>query len=44
MKYLMEVRGRSRDDAAGLVARELGHSRTEILEWYIAEYGDDTAA
>jgi len=29
MKYLMEVRGRTRDDAAGLVARELGHSRTE---------------
>ncbi len=40
MKYLMEFRGRSRDDAARLVARELGHSRTEILEWYIAEERD----
>jgi len=44
LKYLMEVRGRSRDDAAGLVARELGHSRTEILEWYIAPDGDDAPA
>jgi len=44
MKYLMEIRGRSREDAAALVARELGHGRTEILEWYIAPEGDDTRA
>ncbi len=44
MKYLMEVRGRSRDDAAALVARELGHSRTEILEWYLSDTGGDAAA
>jgi len=44
MKYLMEVRGRTQDDAAGLVARELGHSRTEILEWYLAPEGDDAQA
>jgi len=41
LKYLMEIRGRSREHAAGLVARELGHSRTEILEWYLVPDGDD---
>lgn len=44
MKYLIEVRGRSYEDAAALVSRELGHSRIEILEWYIAEIGGDAAA
>jgi len=44
LKYLTEVRARSREDAAGLVARELGHSRTEILEWYVSEEVGPAAA
>jgi integrase len=44
LKYLMDVRGRSREDAAALVARELGHGRTEILEWYISPDGDPAQA
>ena len=44
MKGLL-ARGVRRDDAARLVARELGHSRTEILEWYIgSEEGEVEAA
>ncbi len=36
MDYLVKVRGRSRDDAATLVAREVGHHRAEVLKWYLA--------
>jgi|GEM_PF-1735027 len=38
------LHGRTREQAAELVARELGHSRTEILEWYIAEHHGDHAS
>jgi len=43
MNYLM-IHGRSREQAAALVARELGHSRLEILEWYLPDTGGDAAA
>jgi len=43
MNNLM-IHGRSREQAAALVARELGHSRLEILDWYIADTGGDAAA
>ena len=43
MDYLV-LHGRSRDQAAEVVARELGHSRTEILEWYLADRGEAPAA
>jgi site-specific recombinase XerC len=43
MEYLM-LHGRTREQAAALVARELGHSRTEILEWYLSDTGGDAAA
>jgi len=42
MDYL-QLHGRTRDAAAELVARELGHSRTEILEWYLADSTDAAA-
>lgn len=34
MAYLITVKGMSVQSAAGLVSRELGHHRTEILRWY----------
>ncbi len=34
----------TRERAAQLVARELGHHRTEVLDWYIAEADLDAAA
>ena len=34
MKLLM-MAGHSREAAAHVVSRELGHHRTEILNWYI---------
>lgn len=40
MKYLLTVKGLHRNRAAEIVAREAGHHRHEILQWYIA----DTAA
>ena len=43
MNYL-QLHGRTRDQAAEVVARELGHSRTEILEWYVSDHGDAAAA
>ena len=36
MKSLL-ARGVGREDAARLVARELGHGRTEVLGWYVAD-------
>jgi integrase len=42
MRDLMTTRGLSWEEAARIVARELGHGRTEVLDWYIAtdEEGD----
>lgn len=37
MKFLVWQRKMYPDRAAALVAREAGHARTEILEWYISE-------
>ena len=37
MKYLMEAKGMDRDRAAAIVAREAGHHRLEILDWYLAD-------
>jgi site-specific recombinase XerC len=37
MKVLVSVKGLDRDKAAAIVAREAGHHRLEILEWYIAD-------
>jgi hypothetical protein len=36
MKYLISVKGMDRDRAAAIVAREAGHHRLEILDWYRA--------
>jgi hypothetical protein len=36
MKYLITVKAMARDRAAAIVAREAGHHREEILEWYLA--------
>jgi hypothetical protein len=36
MKFLITVKGMDRDRAAAIVAREAGHHREEILEWYLA--------
>ncbi len=44
MKHLVKVKGMDRDRAAALVAREAGHGRTEILQWYLADEGDSTEA
>lgn len=44
MDYLIRDRKMSPDRAAQLVARELGHGRTEVLRWYIAEGGQPAAA
>ncbi len=35
MKYLIEVKGMTREQAAAIVAREAGHHRLEILQWYL---------
>jgi site-specific recombinase XerC len=37
MTDLVKVKGMDRDRAAALVAREAGHGRTEILQWYLEE-------
>ncbi len=37
MKHLVKVKDMDRDRAAALVAREAGHARTEILEWYLED-------
>jgi site-specific recombinase XerC len=44
MKHLVTVKGMDRDCAAALVAREAGHGRTEILDWYLAEEDESTEA
>jgi hypothetical protein len=36
MKYLITVKGMDRVRASAIVAREAGHHREEILEWYLA--------
>jgi hypothetical protein len=36
MEYLLSVGERSNEDAAALVAREAGHHRTEVLQWYLS--------
>lgn len=43
LESLMAERGCSRDEAAGIVARELGHNRTEVLDWYVADPDEDDA-
>jgi hypothetical protein len=40
MNFLVKKKGLNRDQAAALVAREAGHHRLEILEWYIADSGE----
>jgi integrase len=37
MREIMAARGCSREEAAKLVARELGHGRTEVLDWYLPD-------
>jgi site-specific recombinase XerC len=37
MAFLVYQKGMDREQAATLVAREAGHHRLEILEWYIAD-------
>ncbi len=37
MRNEVDVKKRTREDAAALVAREIGHSRVEILEWYLSD-------
>jgi len=44
MKFLITVRGMDRHRAAAIVAREAGHHREEILEWYLAGERSDEAA
>ena len=39
MKYLVTVKGMTPLQAAAIVAREAGHHRLEILDWYIADSG-----
>lgn len=36
--------GLDRDRAAAIVAREVGHSRTDLLEWYVADTSGAAAA
>ena len=36
MKYLADRKGMGHHWAAQLVAREMGHHRTEVLDWYLA--------
>ncbi len=44
MDYLVRERKMSPDRAAQLVARELGHGRTEVLQWYLADWNGQSAA
>jgi integrase len=44
MNYLISVKGLTHDKAAAIVAREAGHHRLEILEWYIADSDEAVAA
>ncbi len=37
MNFLVKVKGMTRDRAAAIVAREAGHHRLEILNWYIVD-------
>jgi integrase-like protein len=36
MKYLIQERHLTPDAASRIVAREVGHHRTEVLQWYVA--------
>jgi len=36
LKYLIEVRHLTTEAAVRIVAREVGHHRTEVLRWYVA--------
>jgi integrase len=36
MVHLVKVRGYSVEEAIHVVARELGHSRAEVIEWYLS--------
>ncbi len=42
--YGLGLRGMNPHRAAQLVARELGHGRTEILAWYVADFNGTAAA
>jgi hypothetical protein len=44
MNHLMSQKGLDRDRAAEIIAREAGHHRLEILDWYIADSGEDAEA
>ena len=44
MDCLIRERKMPPDRAAQLVARELGHGRTEVLRWYIADRGEESVA
>ena len=44
MKFLMVVKGMDRARAAALVAREAGHHRLEILDWYLADLEESEEA
>jgi site-specific recombinase XerC len=44
MVFLVKKKGMSRDQAATLVAREAGHHRLEILDWYIDDSDSATDA
>jgi site-specific recombinase XerC len=37
MRYLIQVRGLDPEAAQRIVARELGHSRLEVLHWYLED-------
>jgi site-specific recombinase XerC len=37
MHYLIKVRGLDQDHAERIVTRELGHSRREVLRWYLED-------
>ena len=43
MRFLVEKKGMDRDRALRLVAREMGHHRTEVLAWYLAEESSEAA-
>ncbi len=42
MKHLTSEKGMERDRAAEIVAREAGHHRLEILDWYLAADSDES--
>lgn len=44
MDYLIRERKMPAERAAQLVARELGHGRTEVLQWYLADWNGQSAA